>query len=210
MDTIRTAIIEDDVPFAEAFHSYFSRANSPIQCLAVYHDAESAIANIPRDPPDVVVVDLHLPKVDGIECIRRLKTCCPSVQFLVVTAFDEDKMVFDALKAGASGYLLKRVAPAEIANAIWEVRAGGAPMSPHIARQVVGYFHSFRLSSRQDTLTGRERQVIELLATGMAYKEIGIRLDLSFETVRSYVKKIYEKLHAHSRHEAVMKYRGEQ
>ncbi len=141
MNTIRAVIIEDDAPFAGAFQSYFSRPDSPIQCVAVYPDAETALAKIPYDPPIVAIVDLNLPKISGIECIQRLKTSCPELLCLVLTAFDEDKLVFDALKAGASGYLLKRAKPDEIAEAILEMHSGGAPMSANIARRVVAYFH---------------------------------------------------------------------
>jgi DNA-binding NarL/FixJ family response regulator len=164
---------------------------------------------LPRNPPDVVLVDINLPKMSGIECIGRLKGQCPTLLFLILTSYDQNSAIFDALKAGASGYLLKRTPPAEIVSAIEQVRSGGSPMSPHIARQVVSYFHRNPVPGEQTSLTVRERDVIELLAAGAMYKEIADTLSITLETVRSHVKNIYDKLHAHSRTEAVRKYRGQ-
>lgn len=206
MTPIRTAIIEDDAPFARMFEDYFNRRGSAIRCVAVYASAVEALARIPSDPPEVALVDINMPGMNGIEFISRIRTLCPSVICLVLTTFDDDSSVFDALKAGACGYLLKRSSPDEIVSAIEQAVGGGAPMSPHIARQVVGYFHTRPAPDSKDTLSERERQIIGLLATGLLYKEIAEKLDLTFETVRSYVKRIYEKLHVHSRTEAVNKY----
>jgi DNA-binding NarL/FixJ family response regulator len=206
MTPIRTAIIEDDAPFARMFEDYFNRRGSGIRCMAVYASAVEALAKIPSDPPEVALVDINMPEMNGIEFISRIRTLCPSVICLVLTTFDDDSSVFDALKAGACGYLLKRSSPDEIVSAIEQAVGGGAPMSPHIARQVVGYFHTRPAPDSKDTLSERERQIIGLLATGLLYKEIAEKLDLTFETVRSYVKRIYEKLHVHSRTEAVNKY----
>ena len=206
MSPIRTAIIEDDAPFARMFEDYFKRSGSGIKCVAVYPDAQTALEKIPSNPPEVALVDINMPGMNGIEFISRIRVLCPSVICLVLTTFDDDSSVFDALKAGACGYLLKRSSPDEIVSAIEQAVAGGAPMSPHVARQVVGFFHSRPVRDSPDTLSERERQVIELLATGLLYKEIAEKLELTFETVRSYVKRIYEKLHAHSRTEAVTNY----
>jgi DNA-binding NarL/FixJ family response regulator len=206
MTPIRTAIIEDDAPFARMFEDYFNRHGSGIKCVAVYSTATEALEKIPSDPPEVALVDINMPGINGIEFISRIRTLCPSVICLVLTTFDDDSSVFDALKAGACGYLLKRSSPDEIVSAIEQAVGGGAPMSPHIARQVVGFFHSRPAPGSNDTLSERERQIIALLATGLLYKEIAEKLDLTFETVRSYVKRIYEKLHVHSRTEAVNKY----
>jgi DNA-binding NarL/FixJ family response regulator len=206
MTPIRTAIIEDDAPFARMFEDYFKRRGSGIRCVAVYSSALEALERIPSDPPEVALVDINMPGMNGIEFISRIRTSCPSVICLVLTTFDDDSSVFDALKAGACGYLLKRSSPDEIVSAIEQAVGGGAPMSPHIARQVVGFFHARPAPGSKDTLSERERQIIGLLATGLLYKEIAERLDLTFETVRSYVKRIYEKLHVHSRTEAVNKY----
>jgi DNA-binding NarL/FixJ family response regulator len=206
MTPIRTAIIEDDAPFARMFEDYFNRRGSGIKCVAVYSTATEALEKIPSDPPEVALVDINMPGMNGIEFISRIRTLCPSVICLVLTTFDDDSSVFDALKAGACGYLLKRSSPDEIVSAIEQAVGGGAPMSPHIARQVVGFFHARPAPGSKDTLSERERQIIGLLATGLLYKEIAEKLDLTFETVRSYVKRIYEKLHVHSRTEAVNKY----
>jgi DNA-binding NarL/FixJ family response regulator len=206
MHPIRTAIIEDDAPFAHMFEDYFKRRGSGILCVAVYPDGETALQKLPADPPEVALVDINMPGMDGIEFISRIRVLCPSVICLVLTTFDDDTSVFEALKAGACGYLLKRSAPDEIVSAIEQAMQGGAPMSPYIARQVVGFFHTRPEPDPTNKLSDRERQIIELLATGLLYKEIAKKLDLTFETVRSYVKRIYEKLHAHSRTEAVHKY----
>jgi len=209
MPPIRTAIIEDDAPFAKMFQDYFNRRGSGIECVAVYPDGAAALEEIPANPPEVALVDINMPGMTGIEFITRIRVVCPSLICVVLTTFDDDSSVFDALKAGACGYLLKRSSPDEIVSAIEQAVAGGAPMSPHIARQVVGFFHARETQETRDRsgkLSERERQVIELLATGLLYKEIAEKLDLTFETVRSYVKRIYEKLHAHSRTEAVNMY----
>ena len=208
MHPIRTAIIEDDAPFAQMFEDYFKRRGSGISCVAVYPNAEIALEKIPLEPPEVALVDINMPGMNGIEFISRIRVLCPSVICLVLTTFDDDTSVFEALKAGACGYLLKRSSPDEIVSAIEQAMQGGAPMSPYIARQVVGFFHSRPAQDPTDKLSDRERQIIELLATGLLYKEIAERLDLKFETIRSYVKKIYEKLHAHSRTDAVNKYQN--
>jgi DNA-binding NarL/FixJ family response regulator len=209
MPAIRIAIIEDDAPFARALEKYFSLPGSGIECIAVYPSAEDALRQLPQSPPAVALVDINLPKMNGIECIRRLKTECPELLCLILTSYDNHASIFDALKAGASGYLLKRTPPAEIVASIEQVCSGGSPMSPHIARQVVSFFHRTPAPKSQVALTGREREVIELLASGAMYKEIAEQLAITLETVRSHVKKIYDKLHAHSRTEAVRKYRAQ-
>jgi DNA-binding NarL/FixJ family response regulator len=209
MTPIRTAIIEDDAPFASALEKYFGLPGSGIDCIAVYPSAEDVLRLLPQDPPAVALVDINLEQMNGIECISRLKTRCPEVLCLILTSYDNHASIFDALKAGASGYLLKRTPPAEIVASIQQVCEGGSPMSPHIARQVVSFFHRTPAPQSHAALTDREREVIELLATGSMYKEIADHLAITLETVRSHVKKIYDKLHAHSRTEAVRKYRAQ-
>lgn len=206
MSQTRIAIIEDDAPFAAALKKYLRDPALGITCTAVYPTAEEALKKLPLEPPDVALVDLNLPDMNGIQCISRLKIQCPSLLCLVLTSYDNHSSIFDALAAGASGYLLKRTPPAEIVTAIQQVRAGGSPMSPLIARQVVNFFHRTPPAANEAALTEREHEVIKLLASGAMYKEIAGDLDVSIETVRSHVKKIYDKLHAHSRTEAVLKY----
>ena len=207
MPPIRTAIIEDDTPFAQALEKCFARPGSGIECVAVHPSAEDALRHLPLAPPQVVLVDINLEQMNGIECIRRLKLRCPELLCIVLTSYDNPDSIFDALKAGACGYLLKRTPPPEIVASIQEACHGGSPMSPHIARKVVSYFHRRPAPEKQDVLTDRERDVIELLASGCKYKEMADRLAVTLETIRSHVKNIYDKLHAHSRTEAVRKYR---
>ena len=207
--SIRTAIIEDNSAFAQTFERHFNRQDSGIRCTAVYGSAEEAIEKLPGDPPQVAMVDINLPGMSGIECIAQLRELCPGLLCIVLTTFEEESLIFEALKAGACGYLLKRSSPDELNEAIRQAVSGGAPMSPQIARQVVSYFHSAKPSPATAALSPRENEIIELLAGGLLYKEIAERLELSFETVRSYVKKIYEKLHAHTRTDAVLKWRGQ-
>jgi DNA-binding NarL/FixJ family response regulator len=208
MSTIRIALIEDAAPFARALSKFFRLDDSGIECVAIYPTAEDALSGIPKDPVELALVDVNLPGMSGIECVARLKALCPSVLCLILTMYEDAPVIFDALKAGACGYLLKRTPPAEIAAAIVQAHAGGSPMSPQIARQVVSFFHRTPSVDGLSVLTAREREVLELLATGSLYKEIGDRLGVSLDTVRSHLRKIYEKLHVHSRTEAVLKYFG--
>jgi DNA-binding NarL/FixJ family response regulator len=204
---IRTAIIEDNESFAMVFHNHFKRPGSEVLCVAVYGTAEEALKKLPAESPQVAMVDINLPGMSGIECIARLRELCPELLCIVLTTFEEDTLIFEALKAGACGYLLKRSSPEELMASIKDAVSGGAPMSPQIARQVVTFFHKRPPCKHESTLSPREREIIDLLASGLLYKEIAEKLDLKFETVRSYVKKIYEKLQAHSRMEAVTKWK---
>jgi DNA-binding NarL/FixJ family response regulator len=205
---IRTAIIEDNASFASTIDQHFKRPGSEVLCVAVYGTAEAALAELPAAVPQVALVDINLPGMSGIECIARLRELCPDLLCIVLTTFEEDALIFEALKAGACGYLLKRSSPDELTEAIKQAVSGGAPMSPQIARQVVSFFHTRPPRKDGTTLSPREREIIDLLASGFLYKEIAEKLDLKFETVRSYVKKIYEKLHAHSRTDAILKWQG--
>jgi DNA-binding NarL/FixJ family response regulator len=208
MSAVRVAMIEDAAPFARALEKFFRLDGSEIECIAIYPTAEAALKGIVQNPPDVALVDVNLPAMNGIECVARLSALCPSVLYLILTTYEDAPMIFDALKAGACGYLLKRTPPAEIAAAILQARAGGSPMSPQIARQVVGFFHRTPATDGLSVLTPREREVLELLATGSLYKQIASHLGVSLDTVRTHLRKIYEKLHVHSRTEAVVKYLG--
>jgi len=208
MPDIRIAIIEDNATFARTIQKILERPGSGIGSAVVYPTAEMALDGIPQTKPELVLVDINLPGMTGIECIARLKERDPGLICLVLTTFDNNAMIFDSLKAGACGYLLKRTPPSEIVDAIFQARAGGSPMSPHIARQVVSYFHRSPEPASESRLSGPESEVIELLAKGLLYKEVADQLGITIDVVRRRVKKIYETLHAHTRMEAVNKYRG--
>jgi len=204
----RITIIEDNRVFARTIETFFNRPGSDVICAAVYTTAEEALENLAAINPDLVIVDINLPGMSGIDCIARIKTLHPEIISIILTAFEEDALIFEALKAGASGYLLKRSSPEELIEAVKQAVSGGAPMSPQIARQVVNFFYHEPTVQPGHSLSPREQEVIELLADGFLYKEIAERLNLTFETVRTYVKLIYEKLQAHSRMDAVTKWRS--
>lgn len=209
--TIRIAILEDNPAFAEMLARHFRDRREEFCCVGVYGSAEQAMAGIADGAcglPDLVLVDLHLPGMSGCAFICWLREVHPQVVSVVLTAFQEDGLIFEALQAGACGYLLKRCSPDELDQAVVEAVAGGAPMSPQVARQVVAYFHQRPARREVSPLSAREEEIIRMLANGLLYKEIAVELQLSFETIRSYVKKIYDKLHVHSRTEAVLKWRG--
>ena len=204
--TIPIVLIEDNEPYARALEKFFKLPGSTIDCRAIYGSTELALQEIPKNPPAVALVDINLPGQNGIECIARLKELCPQLVCLVLTMYEEDHLIFEALRAGACGYLLKRTPPAEIADAIQVARAGGSPMSPHIARQVVGFFHRTPPPKPDHALTAREQQVLDLLIEGKLYKEIAHELGVSIDTVRTHVRKVYDKLHIHSRTEIILKF----
>ena len=207
---IRIAFVEDDAPFAETLVGYF-KLTPTVRCEQVFPNAEIALAELPALAPDLVLVDINLPKMSGIELVARLKQQRPDQPCLMLTMYEETPLIFDALKAGACGYLLKRTPPADIVSAIEQVHSGGSVMSPQIARQVVSFFHRSAPPAQDQklaSLTDREREVLELLSKGHLYKEIADRLTISLDTVRSHLRKVYEKLHVHSRTEAVLRYLG--
>src|SRR2546421_10285386 len=203
---IKVAIVEDDEGIRTSLAALIRRAPS-LRLAGDYPDAETALKEIPRQPPDVVLMDINLPGVNGVECVRQLKANVPAVQFLMLTVYEDSDSLFNSLKAGASGYLLKRTASARLLEAIRDVHSGGSPMSPHLARRVVQFFSKpAEGESPIARLTPGEREFLDQLANGYAYKEIADRMTISIDTVRSYVRTVYEKLHVHSRTEAVVKY----
>ena len=207
-DRHTVAIIEDDSELRESFRETLaaSAAWSVVGCFA---RAETALPAIEAAPPDVAIVDIQLPGISGIECVRKLKPLCPDTQFLMVTVFDNADRVFEALAAGASGYLLKRDAPLRLMEALEDVLGGGSPMSSAIARKVVQHFQKPAAPSQEDyNLTARETEVLDLLSKGALYKEIASDLDIRLETVRFHLNNIYRKLHVRTRTEAVVKYLG--
>jgi DNA-binding NarL/FixJ family response regulator len=203
---IKVAIVDDDEGIRTSLAALIRRA-SAFRLAGEYADAESALREIPNHPPDVVLMDINLPGIKGVECVRQLKAQMPAVQFLMLTVYEDSDSLFNSLKAGASGYLLKRTASARLLEAIRDVHAGGAPMTPQLARRVVQFFSvPAKQASPLATLTPGETEFLEQLANGYAYKEIADRMNISIDTVRSYVRTVYEKLHVHSRTEAVVKY----
>lgn len=200
------AIVEDNNDFRASLMRYIDEAPG-YRCICACSTSEEALQKIPRLLPDVALMDIHLPNLSGVECSRRLKEICPSVQILILTVYEDNDRIFGALKAGASGYLLKRADPADILRAIQDVKEGGAPMSNQIARRVV---QSFRESapgpSKVEGLSQREEEILQHLAKGYSSKEIADRLSVSVNTVRTHLQHIYEKLHVRSRTEAVAKF----
>lgn len=206
MTAINVGIVEDDADLRESF-AILVGGSAGLACVGAFESAEAALAALPELRPDVVLMDINLPGLNGIECTRRLKQALPAVNVVMLTTFDDSTKVFEALKAGASGYLLKRSSDAEILEAVSSVSAGGAPMSGTIARKVVDYFADRRPAPVADALSTRERQVLDALSEGQQYKEIADGLGVSINTVRSHIKNIYEKLHVSTRQDAVNKLR---
>ncbi len=205
--SIAVAIVEDDVPAREILAGWIRNAEG-FRCAGEFDDAETALAKLPTEKPSVVLFDINLPGMNGIECVRRLKPRLPETQFLMVTVYEDANHIFNALSAGASGYLLKQMRRSELLDALKDVHAGGSPMSSQIARKVVQSFRRNETESNGETveLSPREREVLELLARGFLYKEIAEMLKISVQTVNTYIRRIYEKLHVRSRAQAVAKY----
>jgi DNA-binding NarL/FixJ family response regulator len=203
---IKVSIIEDDDWIRENLAGRI-RQTEGFSCVGTYRTGEEALAQLPALAPNVVLMDINLPKMNGIECVRQLKALVPSAQVLMLTVYEDSDKIFNSLLAGASGYLLKRTPQAEILSSIAEVHRGNSPMTGHIARKVVQYFNQRGGGGAEvEKLSNREREVLEHLAKGMPYKEIATLLSVSIDTVRVHIKGIYGKLHVHSRGEAVAKY----
>lgn len=206
---VGVVIIEDSAWMRENLEAELNRTEG-FRCLNSYRTAEQALQGIASDQPDVVIVDINLPGMDGVECVRQLRSIVPKAQCLMLTVYEESEKIFNSLLAGASGYLLKRTSTQELLEAIRQVREGGAPMSSNIARKIVAHFHQAgEKKSDVEALSPREQQVLDLMAKGASSKEIASQLSLSIETIRMNVKHIYSKLHVHSRGEATAKYLGQ-
>lgn len=202
------ALVEDDESLRETLAEILSAAGG-WKLVATYPSAEAALDAMKSGCPDVVLMDIQLPGMSGIECVAKLKGLHPEAQVLMVTVYDNNDRIFDALAAGASGYLLKRDAPAKLLEALDDLLAGGSPMSSAIARKVVQHFQTAPPSKNEDhNLTPREKQILELLVKGGLYKEIAWDLGIGVETVRTHLHNIYAKLHVRTRTEAVVKYLG--
>jgi DNA-binding NarL/FixJ family response regulator len=203
---ILVSIVEDHAPVRQIMAERIGQAPG-MKLGRTYPDAESALADLPRHPADVVLMDINLPGQCGIECVRQLKPLLPTTQFVMVTVYMDADRIFKALAAGATGYLLKRSSHTELLQAIREVAAGGSPMSRNIARIIVEKFHGMPpVSPDMERLSDRELEVLRLLARGQVYKEIATELNLSFHTIHTLVRRIYEKLHVHTRREAVARF----
>ncbi len=178
-------------------------------CIGVFASGEEALKEIPELQPDVVLMDIDLPGINGIECIRKLKPLCPRVQFMICTVYDEDEKIFEALAAGANSYLLKRSDSNTLITSIKDLHNGGSPMSSDIARKIVRQFQRALPSEKADYhLTEREKEILELLARGLTYQQTADKIFISGKTIKKHVYNIYEKLHVNSRTEALNKYFG--
>ncbi|MCX7722864.1 MAG: response regulator transcription factor [Verrucomicrobiae bacterium] len=203
--SIRVAIVEDNDQYRGTLAQVFAEAEG-FECVGDYATAEDALQALPRVNPDVVLMDINLPGMNGVECVRRLKQLVPETQVVMLTVHEDTDNIFNALAAGATGYLLKRTTRAELLEAVREVHRGGSPMTPQIARKVVQSFQ--RPAPAPDAtaeLTPREREVLDYLAQGLLYKEIAHKLGISYETVHTHIRRIYEKLQVRTRTEAVAK-----
>ena len=203
---ITVSIVEDNDQLRGTLARVINRAEG-FRCLSQYPDAEVAVEALPRDRPDVVLMDINLPGMNGVECVRRLKQLAPDSLVIMLTVYEDTENIFNALAAGASGYLLKRTPRAEVLDAIREVHRGGSPMTTHIARKVVQSFQQTGASSQPtESLSPREQEVLDCLSKGFLYKEIADKLGIGYETVHTYIRRIYEKLQVRTRTEAVAKF----
>jgi DNA-binding NarL/FixJ family response regulator len=205
---ISVAIVEDNPEVRRNLSRYIGGAPG-FRCACACASAEEALRVIPQSPPDVVLMDIQLPRMSGITCTASLKKTLPSVPVMMLTVYEDTDAIFNALKAGASGYLLKRTDPDKVLEALTELHHGGAPMTGEIARKVIESFHRAQPSEHpQDKLTDREEEILDHLAKGFVTKEIADKLTITPATVRFHLKHIYDKLHVHSRVEAVIRYLG--
>jgi len=203
---ITVSIVEDNDQLRGTLARVISRAEG-FRCVSHYPTAEAALEALPRERPDVVLMDINLPGINGVECVRRLKQLAPNISVVMLTVYEDTDNIFNALAAGAAGYLLKRTKSAELLEAIREVHRGGSPMTTHIARKVVQSFQKAGPSPQPtENLSQREQEVLDCLSHGFLYKEIAEKLGISYETVHTYIRRIYEKLQVRTRTEAVAKF----
>jgi len=203
---ISISIVDDEKQLRESIATFLSGAPG-FRCISAYSNAAAALAALPDDKPDVVLMDINMSGMDGIACVERLKAAAPTLQIVMLTVYEDTDKIFNALAAGASGYLLKRSSPEKLLEAIKEVHSGGSPMSSSIARKVVASFRKAApVATQQTHLSPREQTVLDCLARGLTYKQIADQLEISVDTIRTYLRRIYEKFHVQSRTEAVAKY----
>jgi DNA-binding NarL/FixJ family response regulator len=204
---IQVVLVEDDARLRKALAEVLA-SSADCECTGVFANGKQAIAGIPPLKPDVVIQDINLPDLSGVECVAQLAPLLPMTRFIILTVYQDTETIFQALAAGAHGYLVKPVLTDKLLAAVCEIRAGGAPMSRTIARRVIEYFHQTRpvttpAAPAPEILGHREQQVLEFLVAGFAYKEIAAQLDIKTSTVNTYVQRIYEKLHVRSRREII-------
>ena len=205
---IAVSIVEDNDKLRDTLARVLNRAEG-FHCVSDYASAEDALNHLPQVRPDVVLMDINLPGMNGVECVRQLKQLLPQTQVMMLTVYEDTENIFNALTAGASGYMLKRTSSPELLEAIQEVSRGGSPMTMHIARKVVQSFQKTAATAPSaENLSEREQQVLDLLSQGLMYKEIADKLEISYETVHTYIRRIYEKLQVRTRTEAVTKFLG--
>lgn len=202
---IKVSIVEDLAEVREGVAELI-RSDAELQLLASFSNAETAAEQLPDLKADIVIMDINLPGISGIDCIKQIKEKCPGTQFMIFTVYENDEKVLQALQVGATGYLLKRTKPERILESIKELSQGGSPMSSNIARKLINYFLDEKKVSKKEILSDRENEVLKLLADGLLYKEIADRLHIVHGTVRQHIHNIYEKLHVQNRTEAVNKY----
>ena len=203
---INVSIVEDSDKFRETLARVLNRSEG-FRCISHYPNAEEALKALPNDKPEVVLMDINLPGMNGVECVRQLKLLIPTIQVMMLTVYEDTENIFNALAAGATGYMLKRTSRDELLEAIKEVHRGGSPMTTHIARKVVLSFQrAAPAASLTENLSPREQEVLDCLAKGFLYKEIAEKLSISYETVHTYIRRIYEKLQVRTRTEAVAKF----
>lgn len=208
--SIAVSIVEDD-PGVRSSLVKLINSSPGYRCVSHHSSAENALEEIPKLKPDVTLMDINLPGLNGVECVRKLKPQTPRTQIIMLTVYQNPDNIFKALAAGATGYLLKQTPPAELLAAIRDVNDGGSPMSGHIARKIVQSFQELPVATRNaaDALSPREAEVLDLLAKGFLYKEIADQMKISYATVHTHIRHVYEKLHVRSRTEAVAKHLGQ-
>ena len=203
---ITVSIVEDNDKLRGTLARLLDRSDG-FRCLSQYASAEDALKDLPQLRPNVVLMDINLPGMNGVQCVRQLKALLPQIQVMMLTVYEDTENIFNALAAGASGYMLKRTSSKELLEAIQDVQRGGSPMTMHIARKVVQSFqHTATTAQPTENLSEREQQVLDLLSQGLMYKEIAEKLGISYETVHTYIRRIYEKLQVRTRTEAVTKF----
>ena len=209
MSAITICIVEDLEEVRNGMTSLLT-LDERFEVLASFHDAEKATKELPAWQPDIVIMDINLPGMNGIECIKKVKSLCPNSQFIMFTIYEDDEKVFEALAAGASGYLLKKTPFNKIAESLIELYSGGSPMSTQIARKVINRLRNKETTGNIEILSARENEVLHQLAKGLLYKEISEKLSITTGTVRQHIHNIYEKLHVQNRTEAINRMKSHQ